>query len=289
MKRRGAGRGLWWAVSRGTWYAAAGFVMTWVVAWGLAAFLPLEGWRRLQFFVVDDVEIGHPNSGVYRALTLTQEHTFGAEMRLWYFGIRPAKGRGHVSMGLQWFEEPWKPHKAVDRPPWINAWIPWGQARKQSVKSIGSAWPGAERRFGWPLPSSWHAIGEDGDQQHFEHGSLDWLATELGLVPTSSLSGMVFVAGGLPIRPSTWAPLQGMYTVRALPLHPIWPGVAINTVFWGGCVWGLVMLAGWMRRVRRKRRGLCISCGYSLAGLGGGACPECGGAGGVAHAADGGR
>jgi len=32
----------------------------------------------------------------------------------------------------------------------------------------------------------------------------------------------------------------------------------------------------WIRRSRRRERNACLSCGYSLEGLGTGACPECG-------------
>ncbi len=61
---------------------------------------------------------------------------------------------------------------------------------------------------------------------------------------------------------------------RRLPLIPIWPGFAINTLVLSLvplCMWtGIVLL----RRNRRRIRGRCVGCGYDVFGLD--ACPECG-------------
>lgn len=72
------------------------------------------------------------------------------------------------------------------------------------------------------------------------------------------------------------------YPRRALPLRPLWPGFAINTIFYAAIAW-----AGWMlcyaapfalRRRLRIRRGQCTACGYSLRGRENVSdiCPECG-------------
>ncbi len=39
---------------------------------------------------------------------------------------------------------------------------------------------------------------------------------------------------------------------------------------------GLVLVRGPVRRWRRRKRGLCLTCGYSLEGNASGVCPECG-------------
>jgi hypothetical protein len=66
---------------------------------------------------------------------------------------------------------------------------------------------------------------------------------------------------------------------RWLPITPRFPGFAINTIFYAAIVWGLFAVPGAVRRriggVRRKR-GQCAACGYSLQGIAGGKCPECG-------------
>ena len=69
---------------------------------------------------------------------------------------------------------------------------------------------------------------------------------------------------------------------NAVPYHPIWPGFAINTLFYAAIVWVLWSSPFTARRMIRRKRGLCIKCGYDLRGTsgggsgGGGVCPECG-------------
>jgi len=64
----------------------------------------------------------------------------------------------------------------------------------------------------------------------------------------------------------------------SLPVSPIWPGFAVNTVFYAVVLWLLIRGPFVARRQIRRWRGRCIKCGYDLRGapaLGSG-CPECG-------------
>ena len=64
---------------------------------------------------------------------------------------------------------------------------------------------------------------------------------------------------------------------RTLPFTPIWPGFAINTIFYAAVLWVLSAVPGKVRRWRRIKRGQCASCGYSLRGTPEiEKCPECG-------------
>jgi hypothetical protein len=63
---------------------------------------------------------------------------------------------------------------------------------------------------------------------------------------------------------------------KILPAAPMWVGALTNTVFYGTIVAGLWYFAGFGRRRYRRQRGRCIGCGYSLKGLRGDKCPECG-------------
>jgi hypothetical protein len=62
------------------------------------------------------------------------------------------------------------------------------------------------------------------------------------------------------------------------PRQPIWPGFAINTVFYAAVLWVLCAAPFVLRRWRRIRRGLCPKCGYDLRNRpnDSAVCPECG-------------
>jgi len=62
-----------------------------------------------------------------------------------------------------------------------------------------------------------------------------------------------------------------------LAISPVWPGFAINTLFYAILFAIPAPLVLWLTRRRRRRLGHCVKCNYNLAGLAdGAACPECG-------------
>jgi hypothetical protein len=79
---------------------------------------------------------------------------------------------------------------------------------------------------------------------------------------------------GIPLRAERLQPVAGF-----LPIHPLWPGFALDAAFYGTIVFLLWSAPGVVRRRsgrNRKRRGRCPACGYDLRGSAGGPCPECG-------------
>jgi hypothetical protein len=70
------------------------------------------------------------------------------------------------------------------------------------------------------------------------------------------------------------------YAIRVqdftLPLRPIWPGFAINTIFYAAVLWIVFAVPAKLRKWRRIKRGQCASCGYSLRDIMTEKCPECG-------------
>ncbi len=71
----------------------------------------------------------------------------------------------------------------------------------------------------------------------------------------------------------TWL---GGSSLRLLPLRPIWPGFVVNTVFYAAILWLVIRGHIAMQRHRRRKRGLCVTCGYDLRGNLTQGCPECG-------------
>lgn len=59
-----------------------------------------------------------------------------------------------------------------------------------------------------------------------------------------------------------------------LPLCPIWPAFAFNTLIYATSAFGATMLFVALRRSRRVCRGRCSRCSYPIFGLA--ICPECG-------------
>ena len=66
------------------------------------------------------------------------------------------------------------------------------------------------------------------------------------------------------------------YRLGRFPARPIWPGFAVNTVLFAAILWLLIPGPFALRRLIRRRRGLCLACGYDLRHAKHEACPECG-------------
>jgi len=74
---------------------------------------------------------------------------------------------------------------------------------------------------------------------------------------------------------SSWTPDSIRKTSVIRPVTLI-----VDIAFWAGMSYCVVFLPLRMRANRResarRRRGLCVKCGYNLAGNTSGVCPECG-------------
>ncbi len=66
--------------------------------------------------------------------------------------------------------------------------------------------------------------------------------------------------------------------VGPLPMKPMWPGFAANTLLFGVGLWSVTLGPFTLRRLIRRGRGRCIRCGYDLRHAEHEVCPECGAA-----------
>lgn len=85
--------------------------------------------------------------------------------------------------------------------------------------------------------------------------------------------------GGLILHHQPQHPMLHPLGHHSLPLMPLWPGFAVNTAFYAASIATLWLTIGGSTHLlgtkkRRRKRGLCESCGYDIQGLE--TCPECG-------------
>lgn len=78
-----------------------------------------------------------------------------------------------------------------------------------------------------------------------------------------------------PRGPATARPFDPQSS-RLFPLAPIWPGFAINTLWYATILWLLISGPLVLPRLIRRKRGHYIKCGYDLCGNLVHDGPECG-------------
>ena len=141
----------------------------------------------------------------------------------------------------------------------------WTVARRADDRSLFIVTEGAH---GWPFKSLiwWGVEGPD---------ALMTLDFSEDRVDPETLS----VQWGIVV-PKNQAKLDSLGGKHILPLFPIWSGLLADTAIfaagWAMVIAPTVILYGIHVRRRRRRRGQCEACGYSLANLPGPTCPECG-------------
>ena len=130
------------------------------------------------------------------------------------------------------------------------------------IQAALPVWNGIDRtnmiyvyEFGWPCLSLRYAVGYLGDWD-----KVHWLVVHGGYRPSSFNQG----TGSIRERRA----------LAALPLIPIWPGFAINTIFYAAVLWLPVAGLGALRRRRRIKHGLCPACAYPVGDSA--VCTECG-------------
>jgi len=100
------------------------------------------------------------------------------------------------------------------------------------------------------------------------------LSVRAGL-PMRSLQGVRARGFGMVWRDGAFSPPRWAKTrFGFVPLRPIWPGFALNTLFYAAVLWLLIPGPFVLRRFIRVKRGRCPACAYPMGQSD--VCSECG-------------
>ena len=184
----------------------------------------------------------------------------GPDYRLWIIYEHRAPGRVRILSYWQGLAEgggtlsPWPDDPAE---PLVPGWAPFlSPSYEPPVHAFHHY---VAQTFGWPCLSMWGAV-KISRQYQWRPGSKPTVST-------------VFA---LELDPDKADDPNDHWDLRLLPLHPHWPGFVVNTIFFAAILWLLTLGPFTARRFIRRKRGLCIKCGYDLRGAEHEVCPECG-------------
>ncbi len=185
-----------------------------------------------------------PSSGPYIGEQRRTAHRceLDGNGRRWYWGIIRFDRWGVESYYSRWDSRTGLVHCDQDSSTELDPseWAPAGTglhirpATDHEIRCI--------RAFGWPVVSMWCEYGPAAYGVRHE-----FLLTSL--------------------------PPDGDFP-QALPLRPIWPGFAVNTLFYAAVLWLLIPGPYALRRFIRVKRGLCVACAYPVGESE--VCSECG-------------
>ena len=165
----------------------------------------------------------------------------------------------------------------------VNVAVAWGCALWSPI-GVGKSRPPTVLEQQWAAQHEGVAIMQ-GDMVAFERRSVGtrwvnlaspqyrWFLCSAGL-PAHSLQGFVrfHFVNQSGSRENIDVLEVGKYTgsSRYLPYRPIWPGFAVNTIFYAAILWLPFVVRRWVR----VRRGLCPKCAYPIGQSD--VCSECG-------------
>jgi hypothetical protein len=221
-------------------FLLAGAIVNVAVAWGCA------GWSS--FRPVPDVAIRCDIRGNKYWILVARQSGFGID-RTDLAGHLPAPTETNLQQTV-YFRASIHSQELTAVPVVSLPWSRLGQTNNR-VAVINED----EQVCGWPFRAMWCSIGQ-------------WYGQ-----PDGSYSPVDDNGSMIMIKCSAGA---GNGPERYLPLIAIWPGFAINTIFYAAILWGLFTLPGVVKRHRRRKRGLCPACAYPIGTWGGEVCTECG-------------
>ncbi|MCH8259451.1 MAG: hypothetical protein IIC46_04520 [Planctomycetes bacterium] len=226
-------------------FLALGAIVNVAVAWGLAVSVDLSA-APISAEGVSSADppawsfVSYRRPGVWSIFAAAATREEDVRVGMFGSGLRAADSFFH--------------HSYPYRQP-IPEWLPtWSCVRRRPSARFPKIEMVIEEARGWPLLSLKY-------EKHW-HGAVPYPAD-----------------WGIELwrhRSAAWS----SFAVVTLPLRPLWPGFAINTIFYSAVLVLLTLGPITARRMIRRKRGHCIKCGYDLRGTSGGdfstGCPECG-------------
>ncbi len=167
---------------------------------------------------------------------------------------------------------------APDAPCWVFVWrerLGYAGISAKNVSDIQALVPGWEYQSAlvptWSRLQTRPVAGADRTRRLIEDAR-GWPSLTLSCAYTSvvGLPGFT-VLDGIEVGSH---PDNANIRSISLPLRPIWPGFAINTIFYAAILWLLTPGPFALRRFLRLRRGLCPKCAYPMGESA--VCTECG-------------
>jgi hypothetical protein len=230
----------WRAIVALSVWLAVGCIANLAVTWSLAAFLPQSGWtQRLVFLPPLEVESGS-------RVTVWEYSTLGAVRRTW------EQEDNFVGSRTSPFALAIYPAQSTETDVQTArlSGIHWGNIEAVAEHPEKFSFYGCEHATGWPLLAASYEICMENNTWTYQ------------------------LRDGIPVQGTAG---RQVTEIRGLPYRPLWPGFALNTLFYAAIAWGLWQVPLAIRRRRRRRLNRCMKCGYDRAGLAlDAACPECG-------------
>ncbi len=236
---------------------AIGFAINWLVVWGLG-----EAPRRVGAGKVNhsQVQEAPPADRSPRRITNVYEFRwFGVHEFQYATHRRTLYNTRSKGSGFWWS---WSVIPVPERQP--SAWFDGLHDEFDSPEKLFDPKKSVYARimFGWPAISAQ------------AHSAYDDTILLNGKSAQSIHGAFIYSA---PARPLTNARVTSPHAKSViLPYHPIWTGLAFNTIFYGCLVWIMLSIKQAYRHARRMHKGNCPMCSYNLEFVFVDGCPECG-------------
>ena len=227
-------------------FGLLGAIVNVAVAWGCAIYWEDYGylWRG-EYLLTNPSRLALPPET--KTFWVVLEHDSFSSTVLW--------GKGFVDTTLRKASTKYMPHI----PNWSHISVP--PTMRMNV---------TEKSYGWPFRTLYWV---ETDRFYKRPGRTYWW-TQTGPSRHVATNQHVWIVQKQPWN--VWILPNKRSKKFSLPLAPIWKGVLLNTLFYALLFRLLIITPGRMRRMFRRKRGLCVKCAYDLRGAEHEACPECG-------------